>query len=85
MDLGLRGRRALVTGASQGIGRAVAESLAREGCDLHLASRGAEALEHAATEIRARHGVRGLLCLYGIESPGLTSSLAIAEHVAGMA
>lgn len=58
MDLGLRGRRALVTGASQGIGRAIAESFAREGCDLHLAARGAEALEREAAAIRARHGVR---------------------------
>jgi len=33
----------------------------------------------------AEHGVAGLINLFGIESPGLTSSLAIADHVAGMA
>ncbi len=33
----------------------------------------------------ADHGVRGLINLFGIESPGLTSSLAIADHVAAMA
>ena len=32
----------------------------------------------------AEHGIRGLVCLYGIESPGLTACLALADHVAGM-
>ena len=57
MDLGLRGRTALVGGASAGLGRASAERLAGEGCRLALWSRGGEALERAADEIRRTHSV----------------------------
>ena len=53
MDLGLKGKRALVTGASKGIGLAVARSLAAEGCHLDIAARGASALEQAREELRA--------------------------------
>lgn len=51
MDLGLTGKVALVTGASQGLGRAIAEELAREGCDLVINARRAEVIEKLAGEI----------------------------------
>lgn len=57
MDLGLRGRTALVGGASAGLGRATAERLAQEGCKLVLWSRGGEKLEHAAEELRKLYSV----------------------------
>jgi len=57
MDLGLRGRKALVTGASKGIGRACAEALAEEGCDVVLVSRTAADLEAARAAIQAKHNV----------------------------
>src|SRR6516225_3276151 len=57
MELGLRGRKALVTGASKGIGRACAEALAEEGCDVVLVSRTAADLEAARAAIVAKHNV----------------------------
>jgi 3-oxoacyl-[acyl-carrier protein] reductase len=53
MDLGLAGKTALVAASSQGLGRAVAEELAAEGCDLVLCARGVDALEQVAASIRA--------------------------------
>ena len=57
MDLNLRGRTALITGASKGIGRAIAAVLAREGCNLVLVSRTVAHLEAARNEIAASHDV----------------------------
>ena len=57
MDLGLRGRKALVTGASKGIGQACAEILAEEGCDVVLVSRTAADLDKVRAKIAAEHNV----------------------------
>ncbi|MGE0733702.1 MAG: short-chain dehydrogenase/reductase [Alphaproteobacteria bacterium] len=58
MDLGLRGKCVAVTGASQGIGRAIARHFAAEGCDLFLAARSAELLATLADELRAKHHIK---------------------------
>lgn len=52
MDLGIRGRTALVCAASKGLGKGCATSLAREGVNLVVTARGAEALEATAAELR---------------------------------
>lgn len=52
MELGLKNKVALVTGASKGIGKAVAMELAREGCRVVISARGEEELNEAAEEIR---------------------------------
>lgn len=57
MDLGIRGKTAIVCASSKGLGRACAEALAEAGVDLVMNARGAEALQAVADDIRARHGV----------------------------
>ena len=57
MDLGIRGKRAIVTAASRGLGLATARALAREGVDVVMNARTAGPLEEAASAIRAEFGV----------------------------
>ena len=57
MDLNLGGRKALITGASKGIGRAIAEQLAEEGCDLYVAARTGEELETLSEDLSMKHKV----------------------------
>jgi len=57
MELGLKGRTALITGGSRGLGYGIARLLATEGCHLHLASRSAEDLETAKRRIQEAHSV----------------------------
>jgi 3-oxoacyl-[acyl-carrier protein] reductase len=56
VELGLRGKRALVTAASKGLGRAVAEALAAEGCTVCVSSRDPRAIAALAQEIQKRGG-----------------------------
>ena len=57
MDLNLTGKRALITGASKGIGRATALRLAEEGCDVMMVARTPGTLDEAAADIRGRFQV----------------------------
>jgi hypothetical protein len=57
MDLNLRGRQALITGGSKGIGRACAEILASEGCTLHLAARDEKVLRKIKDLLESKFGV----------------------------
>jgi 3-oxoacyl-[acyl-carrier protein] reductase len=63
MDLGLHGKKALVTGATRGIGRAVAMLLAAEGCDVAICARHRAAVDETVAALQqagAEHGVRAL-------------------------
>ncbi len=57
MDLGIEGKKALVLGASQGLGAAIARALAREGCDLVVGARNEKSLSELTRELAATHGV----------------------------
>ena len=57
MDLGIRGRRAIVCASRRGLGRACAEALARDGVDVTLNGRDPESLASAVESIRAQHAV----------------------------
>jgi NAD(P)-dependent dehydrogenase (short-subunit alcohol dehydrogenase family) len=58
VELKLTNKTVLITGASKGIGLAVAEVFAAEGCNLHLAARNGEAMREAKRTLEASHGVK---------------------------
>lgn len=77
MDMGIRGRTALVCAASKGLGKGCALALAREGVNLVITARGREALEAAADEIRRSTGVRVTAVAGDIAAPeGRAAALA---------
>ncbi|HEX6132996.1 MAG TPA: SDR family oxidoreductase [Longimicrobiales bacterium] len=80
MDLGLRGKVALVTGSSRGLGRAVAEELAREGCALVVCSRDQEAIQTAAREISSSLGGDTLPVAADLTDAGDVGRLLQAAH-----
>jgi NAD(P)-dependent dehydrogenase (short-subunit alcohol dehydrogenase family) len=76
MDLHLRGKRVLITGASKGIGAAAAEAFAEEGCHLRLAARSGDRLQALAERLRSAHQ---------IDASAHVVDLRDAEHVARLA
>lgn len=76
MDLGISGRRALVMGASKGLGRAIAERLAAEGCNLVVASRDEAALKTLADTLAKAHGIQAHAAKADISDAGGLDALA---------
>ena len=79
MDLGLKGRVALVAASSQGIGRATAEAFAAEGCHVAMCARNGDALASAAEKIRKEHGAQVIA-----ESVDVTDAAAVGRFVAAV-
>ncbi|MGZ5126803.1 MAG: SDR family NAD(P)-dependent oxidoreductase [Burkholderiales bacterium] len=75
MDLGLRGKNAVVTGGSQGIGKAIARELAREGVNVAIVARKKDQLDAAARELSTETGGRVI---------GLTADVTSKEQVEAM-
>jgi 3-oxoacyl-[acyl-carrier protein] reductase len=80
MELGLEGKVAVVTGASRGIGAAIAAELAREGCDAVLAARTREGLEATAARV-AEAGRRALVHAADLREPAAPAAL-VEEAIA---
>lgn len=78
MELGLMGRTAVITGASKGIGLAVARGLAAEGCNVHVVARTAATIEAAARSIREQYRVQATAHALDIAQSGNIAQLMAA-------
>jgi len=82
MDMGIKGRNALVCAASKGLGKGCAMALAREGVNLVITARGKEALEATAGEIRKATGAKVTAVAGDITTPeGRAAALAACPQV----
>src|SRR4051794_805579 len=69
MDLHLRGKRVLITGASKGIGAAAAEAFAEEGCHLRLAARSGDRLKALTERLRSAHQIDATAHVVDLRKP----------------
>ncbi len=83
MDMGLKGKVAVITGGSEGIGKGAALSLAAEGAEVVICARRADVLKRAAEEVRQATGAKVTAVTCDVTQPDQIAALfrtAIAEH-----
>jgi NAD(P)-dependent dehydrogenase (short-subunit alcohol dehydrogenase family) len=86
MDLGLQGKRAIVTGGSRGIGKAIAQELAREGVDVAIVARNKVELEATARQLAGETNRRIVPLAADVTSKEQVDSMVAeaAEHLGGV-
>jgi len=82
MDLAMTDKKAIVTGASEGIGKAIAWALAREGVDVAICARRKEPLEAAAAEIAKETGRKIFAITADLTKPGDAGNFIAKAHAA---
>ena len=80
MDLGLKDKRAIVTGGSLGIGKAIARELAREGVDVALVARTKDRLEATARELATETGRRVIALVADVTSRAQVDAMVARER-----
>ena len=82
MDLELRGKSVLITGASKGLGLGCAHGFAAEGANVHLAARSTAQLEEAAAEIRKKYKVEATV--HTVDLSSTANAVALGQKCAGV-
>ncbi|MCC6888701.1 MAG: SDR family NAD(P)-dependent oxidoreductase [Hyphomicrobiales bacterium] len=77
MDIDLKGKTVLITGASKGIGRVIAETMAAEGCHLHLAARDEGPMKELAAKLSSLHGITATVHRHDL---GIASEVEALGH-----
>ncbi|TIX43519.1 MAG: SDR family NAD(P)-dependent oxidoreductase, partial [Mesorhizobium sp.] len=78
MDLGIRGKTAIVCASSKGLGRGCAMALAEAGCDLVVNGRNADVLAKTAAELREKFGVKVTEIVGDVSKPDVQKALLAA-------
>ena len=80
MNLGIKGKTALITASSKGIGKAIAESFAAEGCKVAVCARNKPELLELTNDLKKRYGIDAVWCICDINKPKEIESTVEAVH-----